>query len=101
MSRLGKKNGPEADQYLNEVDLLHLWIGIRDGRGDGLLRRRLRRMREGDKGGRCSLYLSSTSHSLPRGIKENAVTHAGSPRGITPFVGTESQHEEQDGVGHH
>jgi hypothetical protein len=57
-------------------------------------------MREGD-GGRCSLYLSSTTHILPRGIEESAVTHAGGPRGVTPFVSADSQYQEHDGVSHH
>jgi hypothetical protein len=52
--------------------------------------------------GRCTIYLSSASRSSHLGgIKENTVTHAGSPRGVTPLMSADSQRQERDGVSHH
>jgi hypothetical protein len=45
--------------------------------------------------------LRGTSRSAPNGIKENAVTYAGSPRRVAPFLSADGKHQERDGVKHH
>lgn len=50
---------------------------------------------------RCSIYLSSASRSHLGRIKENTITHAGGPRGVTPLVSADSQYQERDGVSNH